>query len=338
MEIHPAGTPPLSEPGEPKKFDKELKARQLERLSEWEGLYKSDYVAHGIVRANEHAVLEDGFLRCGESVLRREGRLEFEGGAMAGHREVVRLPQQEINPKLLEPLKAKIIELFDMSDEDIEVMIRDIEKSRNPEEAFLASLKSLAPTGFNLNRAATIFEDIIIKLVQLRPNLWKEGERPRDIYINPLVAIFVDKALPKDSRCKAQLARVFAIYERLVKEKKVDVTLPEIGALLGRIRRVRLLDPGKINQEIRVYRNHHVGCYGSVRVLIGGVQGIIGSEQVPQTGEYCLLGVGQNKGKFFKVDLASSNILILGPESSLAAYAENHPFSKNIVFTENVPK
>lgn len=336
MDILPAGTPPLSEANIPAKSQA---SSQLERLSDWEKLYKNDYVAHGIVQANEKAVFEDGFLRCGEHVLRRKGQLEFEGGAMAGSREIVRLPQQELKSKILEPLKAKVLELFEMSDKDIEEMIRDIQKWRNgPEQGFLATLEKKRPQkGSDLGEARTVYEDFIRKLLQFK-SFWKEGEKPRDIYVNTLVAIYIDKALPKDSRCKAQLARIFTIYERLVGEKEVDVTMPEIGELLGRIRRARLLDPGKINQEIRVFRNHHAGCYGNVRILIGGAKDIIGSERIPQTGEYHLLGIGQNKGKFFKVDLASPNVLLLGPERSLAPYAENYPFSKNIVFTENLPK
>ncbi len=340
MDIQPAGTPPLSGSAIPAKLET---SSQVERLREWEKLYKGDYVAHGVVRANEEALFKDGFLRCGENVLRRKGQLEFEGGAMAGAREIVRLPQQELEPKFLEPLKAKILELFEMSDEDIEELIRDIQNTRSPsdqdiEEHFLADLDAKRPQkSSDLREARNAYEDLITKLVRFK-SLWKEGEKPRDIYVNTLVAIYIDKALPKDSRCKAQLARVFAIYERLVREKEVDVTMPEIGALLGRIRTARLLDAGKINQEIRVFRNHHAGCYGNVRIVIGGAKDIIGSEQVPETGEYLLLGIGQNKGKFFKIDLASPNVLILGPESSLAPYAENHPFSKNIVFTDALPK
>ncbi len=323
---------------------------QLSRLTEWNSLYQQDYVAHGITSKNVEAVMKDGYLRPAEQVLRRTGKVEFEGGPFSGSREVVYLPQNVIPSEKLRQIQDEVCELFALSDEDIEKLVLSSRprtpkpadwnnKSRTEQFTWLKShaLKDHERYTGEYFKNRMYLKDLLDEIMQDYPGLWKEKEKPRSLYSHPLVAMMIDKALPKEKRFKAQLTKVFEVYQRLVKEGKVHFSIQKLHSLFEEMRNSRLVEPYKIAGEIRVFRNSYKGCYGYVRVLIGGAEPIIGDKQIAATGEYELLAAGQNGGKFFKVDLSSPNVLIIGPELDLKDYAADPRFGKNVVFSENVP-
>lgn len=319
------------------------KSQQLIRLSEWTKSYETDFVAHGIVSQNINSVLTDGRLRCAENVLRRTKRLEFEGGSCEGEREVISLPQDILSPKDLESIKEIVASAFELTDDKIETMIRRhnlwCKAPSEGMEKLRYMLKHSIHEGdirYTLSDQENLHKKIIKFALVKYPNLWSSKDKPRDPYIEPLLAIYIDQALPKDKRCKAQLGRILNIYQRLINEKAIDMSLIEINTFLREYRKVRLLNPYKITGEIRVYKNSYIGCYGEVRVIIGGTEHILGSK--PQaTGEYYLLSAGQNS-KFFKVDLSSPNVLIIGPQKLLSDFANDSRFGKNVIFAENIPE
>ena len=321
---------------------------QLERLSQWGKTYQTDFVAHGVVSANVKNILSEGRLRCAENILRRSGTLEFEGGA-SGEREVVRLPNDVFSSELLEKIKEFVIKSFELADDDIVKMIRDYDVNTKVRTlakpdllAFLNSplyiefqrVKYKAP---DLFVAGEKYKNFIDEIIRDNPELWRKSEKPRDLYAVPILAIYIDKLLPKDKNCKAQLRKIFNIYHRLMEEKVISLSLVDIRLFLHRIKHYRLADPDKINEEIRVYKNAYSQCYGQLRILVGGTERILASDCF-EGGEHYLLNQGQNGGKFFKIDFSSSNVLLIGPKQILSDYAGDPRFGKNIIFSENIPK
>lgn len=368
--ISSSAAPPLfplsfSDPAMSGEFSDPARMHQLHRLMEWRDRFGKDFAAHGVVTNNVEAVLKDGRLRCGENILRRTRKLEFEGGAYSGSREYVYLPENNI-PEFAEQVaevQKEILDAFSFSDADIEKTIRHVDLEYKAEKKYpiakkdldslpdpncersryrKAALEALAQLpGKNIwSKDLLEFDEYLKRVARYffakYPHLWASEYKPRELYALPLLALHIDETLPKEQKLKALLVRIFKIYRKLIDQKEIEVGLVEMGPFLDRLRKARLAEPYKINPDIRVYKNNFTDCYPGIMILIGGTERIIGSKSLPGTGEYCLLSPGQNGGKFFKVDLSSSNVLIVGPKEVLSKYADNPQLCRNIIFSENV--
>lgn len=343
---------PLKPPVMPKEFTAEQQA-QLQRLGDWQKSYKTDYVGHGVASAKVSALLADGYLRCSENILHRTGRVEFEGGATKSGREVVYLPNPAVlkKPQNLKKIEDIVTKCFELNDGQIKNLLLDWDRA-------VETRKSLGPQSLdevadlskpvqeqeslpshvdliNSNYLTKVYayQRWLRGIAKQFPQLWNENQRPRYVYEEPLIAICIDKLLPKEKRFKAQLQKISQMYNELKQNNSIKMSLVDICEELAILRKWRLGDPLKLNSDIRVDKNSK-GRYGNVKVVIGGSEPLIGSLQMKDTGEYHLLSQGQNGGKFLKIDLSAANVLIVGPRAILSDYAQDPRFGKNILFKE----
>jgi hypothetical protein len=343
----------------------QLSTQQVNRWAQWNQEFGTDFVSHGIGK-NIEAVLTDRRVRCGENILRRNQRLEFEGGSTCGAREIVAFPDNTQNEEFLkdiEEIKEIILKAFNYTDADIEKTLRILDIHTKAEKQFpresndldfwenvkkqdeLIDIlkKPLSQMAGNcidgLRQIQSAYENFLRCIIEEYPQIWSKNKSPRDLYAVPILAIYIDQSFPKEKRFKALLKRIYTIYEKLLDKKEIDLQSTDLQDFFYDLRKAWLADPYKINSTIRVDRNS-IGRYGygSVKILVGGTDKIIGSKQQEETGEHYLLNTLQNKGKFFKIDLAAKNILIIGPEKELSKFSDNPHFGQNIVFTENMPK
>ena len=336
----------------------------MARLASWLKECGQDFVAHGVSDKNIKGLFEDGHLRCGEEILRRSGRLEFESSSGSIHgREVIYLPTILNRNKLTNIALAA----FDLSDEKIEELILTYFKRLNNLERYtideydgyeddnfvepkldskegklqrqehVANMAEDLLTGFFKNQK---FQDVIDTLIYNKNDeIWEMDKKPKEFfYQRTICAIAVDEALPEEKRCHYQLGKIYKVYSELMNERKIDLSEQEIGTLLSLIRDYRLIKPQKINAEIRTYRNKIYTCYGSLTILRGKASEVVGSGEIITTSEYHLLYPFQNKGKFFNIDLLDPKVLLFAPKDLISDLADDSPIRNNIIFTENLPR
>lgn len=345
---------------------KGVKEAQIKRLDEWLTHEKIEFVCHGIFDTNiVKNVLKDGFLRSGEEILRNKSSLEFEGGSSRGARETVSLPR--INDKYRQTF-ADVVKIFEFNINEITKFIKSYNsqlKTLEKYKIWRINLSIVEKTEIKSDdegkknrriKAAKKAEELVnnyfsdayyktyYKLKNLfeseKEKLW-QGEKTltRDFYQVPLLAIAVDKSLPKEKRCHRQLAKIYEIYLGLKNDNQINISKREMRHLMFHMRRVRLLDPYKITSKIWAYKNDITNCYGFVYVLKKNIEHIVGGEieESHKTTEYFLLEPYQNKGEFFHVDLSDPNTLIIGSKKFLGGLIDDERLKNNLVFAENIP-